>query len=410
MKKQPLIAGIELGPRRFIAAAGRISDPSHFCVQAIESVPAQGFEREGLGDALECADGITRLVRQLERAVGGRVTTALAAFPAHHVKSFNASSSIPIPEPGAGISRQDVERAIGTCRTLSLDYDRQILHAFERSFTIDGQTGVKNPIGLSGRKLGVEIHLVTALNLSVQNLTRVLNRGGLEVEQFVLPGLACAEGVLSDLDRDLGVTLVRIGDFQTEVILFDDGQVKETILISGGWDDLVENVSRAFRLPRAPAEHLLEQVRTLEENPAGAAAVPLRAGLGASVRTFPAQEVIQRVRGRVRDLLHKVQRRVTSNPVFLDCASGVVVVGHLARLEGFLEIAEEMLNVPVRLGTVKEMEVAPGMTLRSQDTVAIGLLRHGLRRRFASVHPANAALPVWLRPFDRFRRVLQEYF
>jgi len=408
MKKEPLVAGLDLGPRQFVLAAGVLRDSHQLVVQAVESVPAQGFEKEGLTDPIECTDAVSRLVRQAERALSSRIPGATVAFPAGQLKSFNANAVVPVQDPGGGISRQDVEKAVSTCRSLALDYDRQILHSFERGYAVDGQTGVKNPIGLSGKKLSVDLHLVTAPNTGIQSLTRVLGRAGLEVERFVLPGIGVAEAVLADVDRDLGVTLVRVGDSQMEVLLFDDGEVRETFLISGGMEDLAESISRSFKLPHVSAEHLLEQVSTVEELSEERAAVPLRAGLGASVRSFPQGQVVQAVRARTKDLLTRVQRRLEGNPIFLDCASGVVMAGHFSRLEGFLEMAEQTFNAPVRLGTVKEVEVAEGITLKAQDAVAIGLLRHSARRRSAAARPSNSA--PWMRPLETVQRLLQDYF
>lgn len=408
MKKEQLIAGLDLGPRQFVLAAGRIQEPNRLVVQAVELLPAQGFEKEGLTDAVECADAVSRLVRQAERALSAGIPGAMVAFPVAQLKSFNAASAVPVQDSGAGINRQDVGRAISTCRSLSLDYDRQILHCFERGFAVDSQSGIKNPVGLSGKKLTVDLHLVTAPNSGIQNLTRVLSRAGLEPERFVMPGLGVAEAVLADVDRDLGVTLVRIGDSQIEVLLFDDGEVKETFLISGGAEEIAKSVSRSFKLPRVSAEHLIEQVSTVEELSEEKAALPLRAGLGASVRTFPQGQVVQLVRAKAKDLLTRIQRRLEGNPIFLDCASGVVVTGYLSRMEGFLEMAEQTFNAPVRLGMVKEVELAEGIALRGADSVAVGLLRHSARRRLATTRPSNSV--PWMRPLETVQRLLQDYF
>ncbi|GEM_PF-1643733 len=422
MKKPQRIIGLELGSRQFTAAVGESQEQQPLAIRAIESVPSQGFEKEGLTDPIECSDAVARLLRQLERSISDKITRAAVAFPGSQLKSFNATASVPVTDPATGISRQDVERVISTCRTLSLDYDRQVLHAFERGFTVDGQSGIRNPVGLSGKKLSVDLHLVTAQSSTAQNLTKMLNRAGLEVDGFVLTGLGVSEAVLTDLDRDLGVTLLRIGEFQTEVVLFDDGGAKETFLLPGGTEDLVENLSRSFKLPRVSAEHLLEQVRTLEEPAAVApdgsplpsegraewAAVPLRAGVGASVRTFPQGQVVQLVRGRAKELLSRVQRRLSASSTFLDCASGIVVVSSLARLEGFLEMAESMFNMPVRMGTVKGMELPPGVTPRTLDIPAVGLSRYAFRKR--AVPGTSWNFPPWLKPLEKFQRLLQEYF
>lgn len=408
MKRPLLLAGLELGPRQFILAAGEWDESGRLTVQAVESVPAKGFEREGLSDPVECTDAVSRLIRQAERGLAARLSSAVVSFSGSQFKSFNSSAAVPIPDPGSGISRQDVERVISTCRTLSLDYDRQIVHSFERGFAVDGQPGVKNPVGLSGKKLAVDLHLVTAPSLGIQNLTRVINRAGLEAERFLLPGLGAAEAVLSDIDRDLGVTLIRVGDHQTEVLLFDDGEPRETFILPGGADDLAESLSRSLKLQRVSAEHLLEQVSGVEELSGEKAEQPLRAGLGASARSFPQGQVIQIVRARVKDLLGRIQRRLESNAVFLDCASGVVMVGYLCRLEGFLEMAEGYFNMPVRLGAVKELELSPGLNLRSQHTTAVGLLRHACRLRGGGT-PAPGK-PFFFRPLEAVQRLLQDYF
>ena len=408
MKKPPTLAGLELGPRQFILAAGQLDEGKRLTVQAVESIPARGFEREGLSDPVECADAISRVVRQAERNLTARLSSAVVAFSGSQFKCLNSSASIPIPDPGSGISRQDVERAVSTCRTLSLDYDRQIVHSFERGFAVDGQPGVKNPVGLSGKKLTVDLHLVTAPSLGVQNLTRVVNRAGLEVERILLPGLGAAEAVLTEIDRDLGVTFVRVGDYQTEVILFDNGEPKETFLIPGGWDELAENLSRSLKLPRVSAEHLLDQVSTVEDLPEEKAGLPMRAGPGAAVRSFPQGQVVSVVRARAKELLGRIQRRVAANPVFLDCASGVVMVGHLCRLDGFLEMAEGHFNMPVRLGAVREIGLAAGITLRNSDTTAVGLLQHACRLRNGG--PPGSDRPFFFRPLETVQRLLQDYF
>ncbi|MBI3616154.1 MAG: cell division protein FtsA [Candidatus Omnitrophica bacterium] len=412
-----LIAGLELGSRHFTVAIGEVDERHQLIVRGVESVPARGVERGVLSDPVECVDAVARLMRQAEQSLSLRAPKVLATLHGNQIKSYNASASIPVPDPTTGISSRDVDRVLTTCRTLSLDYDRQILHAFERGFAVDGQSGIKDPVGLSGAKLTVELHLVTALNLAAQNLTRVLNRAGLEVEGLVLPGLATAEAVLSDLDRDIGVTLIRIGDLQTEVLLFTEGEVRETFLIPWGTDQLAENLSRIFKLPRVAGDQLLDQVRTLEEpsvrpefveGRTPQADIPLRVKAGSLVRTIPQGQVVHSVGLKAKEFLTRLKRCLDETPYFRESAAGVVMVGSLARLEGFLEMAEGQLNMPVRLGNVREIQLDSKFTLSASHTTAIGLLRWGLRRRLpAGTKPSGSAWLGWL---DRTRHLLEEYF
>ncbi|MBI3332794.1 MAG: cell division protein FtsA [Candidatus Omnitrophica bacterium] len=407
MESKRLIAGLELGSNQFTLSVGEVLDRGRWILKAADSVAAQGLERGILSDPVECADALVRLMRKVEAALSIRLSKVLVAFPGSTLKSTNASASVPIPDPSGGISRRDVERVMSNCRTLCLDYNRQILHAFVRGFTVDGQSGVKDPVGLYGTKLSVDLHLVTALTAGVQNLVRVLSRAGLEVEEFLLPGLASAEAVLSDLDRDLGVTLISIGEFQTEALLWTDGQVRETFLVPSGIDHLVEGLARQFKLPRAAAEGLFEQTRTVEENPQ-TAQVPLRVRAGSLSRSFPQEQVSRQVGSRIKETLNRVRHRLDESPYFRESASGVVMVGSLARLEGFLEMAEELLNMPVRLGTLREVEREPGLAVGSAHTATIGLIRRGVNRTLSAA--GNGGGTLWHRWVEKTRQLLEEYF
>ncbi len=411
--KPPLLAGLELGAHRFTLVVGRLIDrhrgsagPPSLVLRAVESVPAQGIQRGVLSDPIECSDAIARLIRQTEKSIQARVPKVLAALYGNHVTSANASASIPITEPTAGISRRDVERVTNTCRTLSLDYDRQILHAFERGFAVDGQAGIKDPVGLSGAKLTVQMHLVTALSLAVSSWLKVLHRAGVEVDKLVLPGLAAAEAVLSDLDRDLGVTLICMGECLTEILLFTDGSVRETFLIPWGTDHLTESMGRALKLPKAGVEQLLEQVPSLEDPSSDLA---MRVKSGSLTRSFPQGQVVQLVKARCKELLGRVEGRLKESPYFRESAAGVVVVGPLARLEGFIEMVERDLNMPVRLGTPKQVELDPQLNVSVLPVTAVGLILNGVKSRFSPVPSFYPGSP-WARLVHRGRLLLEEYF
>ena len=409
MKNKPqFVAGLELGERHFIMAVGHRDEQGRIVVQAADLIPAQGIERGVLTDPVECSDAVARLARKVEAVLGTRVPKVLVAVHGNHLKSYNSNSSIPIPDPGVGISPRDVEKAITTCRTLSLDYDRQVLHTFRRGFAVDGQSGIKDPVGLYGTKLSVELHMVTALNLAMQNLVRVLNRAGLEVQEFMLPSLACAEAVLSELDQDLGVTLIRIGVLQSEAILFADGGVKETFLVPWGTEHLAESLSRALKMPRVSVEQLLGQIRGVEDRPEWSA-VPLQVRAGTLVRNFPHGQVTHLLTARAKEFFTRLRQRLDSSPYFQESAAGVVMVGPLTRLEGFLEMAESFLNTPVRMGTAREVEVNPQVTLNSMHSTAVGLIRHALKGQemASNNHRAGSPLVRWV---EKTRKVLEDYF
>lgn len=409
MKGEKIFAALDLGANRFVAAVGTFNTKGTLIVRALEDLPARGVEQGVLSDPIECSDAVARLIRQVEKILPMKLTRALAVLHGNHLKSYNANASIPIPDPTVGVSRRDVERALTTCRTLSLDYNRRILHSFERGFSVDGQSGIKDPVGLYGTKLTVELHLVTALTLASQNLIKVLNRAGLEVEELVLPGLAAGEAVLSDLDRDVGVTFIRIGDLQTETLFYSEGKIRETFLLPWGTDQLIEGLSRSFKLPRLGAERIFSQLRTLEEKPERSA-IPLRVQIGALTRSFPQGDVQRYVTAKAKEFLTRLRRHLDESVSFRESAAGIVMVGGLSDQEGFLEMAEGILNMPVRLGTARELQVDPHVKVGFFHTAAIGLLRYGAKRANSFTSQTGRPSTPLGRWVEGARRLLEEYF
>jgi cell division protein FtsA len=390
-----------------MAALGRSDRPGHLKLQAVESVQAGGIHQGALSDPAECADTVSRLVRQLDERQGIRLSKVLAAAYGNQVRSQNAAACVPILEPEVGVSARDVERAVGTCRSLGLDYDRQIIHLFSQGFSVDGQSGIKNPVGLFGAKLTAHLHLVTGLSSGLSNLHRVFNRAGLTAEELVMPGMAAAEAVLSDLDRDLGVVLIAIGETFTEAVLFGEGSAREMILFPWGTDPLASALSRNLKLPWAAADQLLAQLGSLEELPQWTS-VPLRISAGSLVRTFPQGQVASWVTARAKEFLKQLAARLEERPYFREASSGIVMVGPLAHVGGFLELAEEAFNVPVRIGNIREVEVDPGVSLKPSHTTLVGLLRLGVKRRASSSNPIPQR--PWGMISHRVRKVLEEYF
>lgn len=406
--RAPLLAGLDLSGRHFSLAVARPQEEGRgLLLMAAESVPARGVQRGVLSDPVECAEAVSRLVRQAEKSASGRVSSVWCTFLGNHLKCFNAAASVPVPDPAAGITERVVEEAVQSCRTLSLDYDRQILHAFDRDFSVDGQPGVRNPVGLHGKKLSAELHLVTVPALSVQNLVKILNRSGLEVQGFVLPALAASEAVLAELDKDLGVIVVRIGDYETQAVLFSDGAPRQIACFPWGVERLVDGLSRALHAPRVSVEQLLQEVDSIEES-ALASERPLPVRGGTVTRTFTQGQVAGLLAARLRELIQRIGKRLTPTPEYYGSSSGLVMVGNLSRLDGFLEMAEKLLNLPVRMGTARGIRLGERVSLKEHHTAAVGLLHAGNKKRTSSSRPWP--LPPWLKGVEKVRRLVADYF
>ena len=380
--KQKHLVALDAGSVKTCALVAEVTASGRLRCLALGRVESRGW-RKGLIINLDAVvSSIRRAVEQAEHAVGAPVESAVMGLGASQLKGVNSLGGINISSRHREIQREDVRKAVEVARTIPLPSDCTVLHVLPQEFLLDSQDGIRDPVGMIGGRLEVNVHIVTAASGAVANLVTAANRAGIVVEETVLEPLAAAEAVVNSDERELGVVLVDIGAGSTDVVVFRQGALHHCITIPIGGDHFTNDIAVGLRTPVPDAEkikrsfgvatHLLAGENTSIEVPSvgdrPSRLMPQRAL--ADILEPRAQEVLTLVRDELRRV--GLERQV---------GAGVVLTGGGARLAGMCDVAEEVLDVPARIGLPAKLDGAPETLEHPAYAALVGLLFFAQRVR-----------------------------
>ena len=408
MRRRGIVAGVDIGTHQITVAVGHPAASQPLEVVALRVGPTRGLAHGVIVDLGDCVDAVARVVRRAEEQAGTRITTVAATIHGPAIRSHNATASISLPELNSEISRWDVDRVLAACCTAATSYDRQALHELIQQFTVDGQSGVRNPVGLFGGTLEAQLHVVTIQTSALQSWRKVLSHAGLEVQGLVLPGVATSHAVLSELDRDLGAIVIDIGGAHTDIICWVDGAIRETLSVLWGGDRITERLAETFELPLAVAEEVKLQCNSIEASSSDDD--ELRVPISSGVCTASRAGVAELLHRETQELFTAVRQKLETSRYFREAAAGLVVTGGTALMAGVLELAEGACNLPVRLGTLHGITTKPGLRVVPTSPTAVGLLAYQMAAR----RPVRSLIPSPEHPIGRLmqraKALLEDYF
>src|SRR5450432_1868237 len=338
---------------------------------------------------------VCAVVAEVDGAV--EIRTIYAGIGGSHIRSSASDGVAAIA--GGEVTRSDVERVLEGARAIPVDADRQILHVLPREYIVDAQDGIRDPIGMSGVRLGTKVNLVTAATSCGQNVIRCAERCGLVVADVVLEPLASAEAVLSDDEKEIGVAVIDIGGGTTDLILYIDGGIDHTSVIPAGGNNITSDVAAGLRTPMAEAERLKRNYgcalgRMISDDEE--IEVP---GVGGHAPRRVARRLLSDIiEPRVEEIFSEARRRIEETGLLEQLCSGCVLTGGAAPMEGMVECAEEILGMPVRLGFPVGVKGIVQLVQGPQYATGVGLVRYGASQL------ADAA-PRGLRAPDEDRRM-----
>jgi cell division protein FtsA len=345
---EEIIVGIDVGTTKVCTLVGRVEDEQSIRILGVGIEPSEGIKKGTIIDLESATHAITKSIKQAESSSGLEITTALVSMAGSHVSSVNSRGSVGITS--GLIEEYDVMRALEQARAVAIPHDREIIHVIQRSFSVDNQDGVRNPIGMHGFRLEVEAHIITAATATVDNLRKCVSAAGVQIQQFVLNPLASAEVVLTDQERQMGVAVCDIGGGTTDLAIYVNGDVWHTMVLAVGGNHVTQDIAHGLRLPITQAEEIKKQQ--------GHA---VRAEIGADeyfkIRPFGEERQVQINR---QDLAHIIEARVeeifrlTLQEIKRSgydglLPAGMVLTGGTSALPGIQRIASEVLNMPVRI-------------------------------------------------------------
>ena len=374
-----LIVALDIGTSKVVCLVSELRPDGTLEVLGLGSHESKGLKKGVVVNIEATVAAIQRALEEAELMADCKITSAFVGIAGSHIRSFNSTGMVAVKD--REVSALDVERAIDTARAVNIPTDQQILHVLRQEFIIDGQEDVREPIGMSGVRLEVKVHIVTGAVSAAQNIVKCVRRCGLEVNDLILQPLASARAVLSEDEKDLGVCLVDIGGGTSDVAVFTHGAIRHTAVIPIAGDQITNDIAMALRTPTAEAELIKVRhgvaLRQLAD-PNEMIEVP---GIGdRGPRAMSRQTLAEVIEPRVEELFSLVQQVLRESGFEELLSSGVVLTGGSSVMQGMVELGEEIFHMPVRVGVPKYAGGLADVVRNPRHATAVGLLLEGVQQ------------------------------
>jgi len=371
-----LIVGLDIGTSKIVAVVGELSPEGELEVIGIGTHPSRGLQRGVVVNIESTVQSIQRAVEEAELMAGCEINSVYAGIAGDHVRSLNSHGIVAIKEKE--VVAGDVERVIDAARAVAIPADQRVLHVLPQEFLIDFQDGIREPIGMSGVRLEAKVHLVTCAVSAAQNIVKCVQRCGLNVEDVVLEQLASSYSVLTEDERELGVCLVDMGGGTTDIAVFCEGAIQHTAVIPIAGDQVTKDIAISLRTPIPYAEdikikyacalsHLANPDETIEVPSVG----------DRPSRRLARQTLAEVVEPRYEELYQLVAEELRRSGFMEMVAAGIVLTGGSSKMEGAIELAEEVFHMPVRLGVPQHVEGLSDVVRNPIHATGVGLLLYG---------------------------------
>jgi cell division protein FtsA len=400
MKQRPdknLIVGLDIGTSKVVAIVGEHVPGEAVEIIGIGSHPSHGLKRGVVVYIESTVHSIQRAIEEAELMAGCQIRSVYASISGNHIKDENSHGTAPIRDKE--VSQADLDQVLTSACAVVIPADRTVLYREPQEYLIDGQEGIRHPVGMSGVRLEANVHLVSGAASAVQNITKCINRCGLAVDELLPAAVASARAVLTPDERELGVCLVDIGAGTTDIAIYTQGALRHTTSLAIGGDQVTSDIAHLMRTPTAHAEELkvryacaLAQLAHAEET------IQVPSVGDRPPRRLARQNLAEAVQPRYEEVFEMVQADLRRSGREELVRAGVVLTGGAARMEGALELAEELFHMPVRLGLPQHVVGLADVVANPMQATGVGLLLHGSRESGTRSMPGAAAVGVggWL--------------
>ncbi|KIX37912.1 cell division protein FtsA [Burkholderia pseudomallei] len=375
-----LLVALDIGTSKVVAVVAELKGEGHYEVIGLGQSESKGLKKGVVVNIEATVQSIQRALEEAELMADCKITNVFTGIAGSHIRSFNSSGMVAIKEKE--VTQTDVARVIETAKAINIPTDQQVLHILTQEFIIDGQEDVREPIGMSGIRLEVKVHIVTGAVSAAQNIVKCVRRCGLEVNDLILQPLASSLAVLTEDEKDLGVVLVDIGGGTTDIAIFAEGAIRHTAVIPIAGDQITSDIAMALRTPTPDAEDIKVGYGIAKQalaDPDEMVEVP---GLGErGPRTLSRQALAAVIEPRVEELFLLVQQVVRESGYEELLSSGVVLTGGAAMMPGMVELGEDIFLKPVRIGAPEYAGGLSDVVRNPRYSTAMGLLVEGSAQR-----------------------------
>lgn len=399
MAKSRIIAGIELGSSKVTTLIAQVqvdavSLESSINVVGVSSVESRGIKKGQIVDIEEAVDVTIESVEGAERMAGYNLDKALISLSGAHISSQNSHGVVAVSNPDTEITSEDVDRVIEAASAVSLPSSREVVHVLPREYVVDGEAGVKDPVGMSGIRLEVETHLVTASNAAVKNLRKAINEVGVGVEDMVFSGLAASEAVLTKTEKELGCVLVDVGGGTTSIAAFVDGSLAHSSVIPIGARNVTNDLAIGLRVTLESAEKiktfLSEYDRKSRKKDDDIQDQLDLTSLGVQENKKVSKKTLTEgiIKPRLNEIFTMVRLQLDKENIAARIPSGVILTGGGAETVGVEDSARKMMGLPVRIGKPKGVGGLIDEIISPQFAVPVGLILFGASQAPVQTQPS----------------------
>jgi len=374
---EELIVGLDIGTTKICAVVGEVN-PDGIDIVGIGTHSSVGLRKGVVVNIESTVDSINRAIEEAELMGGCEITSVYAGIAGGHIKGFNSHGIVAVK--GNEITQKDIDRVIDAARAVAIPPDREVIHVLPQEFIVDDQDGIQDPRGMAGVRLEAKIHIVTGAVTSAHNIIKCANRAGLDVCDIVLQSLASSEAVLNNEEKDLGVALVDFGGGTTDLAIFRGKSIKHTSVLALGGNNLTKDISVGLRTPIGEAEKIKIKYGTCLTSGIGKDETIEVPGVGGrKPRTLSRQILGEILEPRVEEIFTLINREIYRAGMEEAVTSGVVLTGGSSLLDGVVDVAESVFNLPTRIGKPMGIRGLVDVVNNPMYATAVGLVLYGAR-------------------------------
>ncbi|HLA47796.1 MAG: cell division protein FtsA [Nitrospinae bacterium RIFCSPLOWO2_12_39_16] len=408
-KDENIIAGLDIGTTKICCIIGEARDEKEVDIIGIGTHPSRGLRKGVVVNIESTVESIKGAVEEAELMAGCEIDSVYVGIAGGHIKGFNSHGVIAVKNKE--VSQFDIDRVLEAAQAVAIPPDREVIHIIPQEYILDEQEGIREPLGMSGVRLEAKVHIVTGAVTSAQNIVRSVNKAGLEVKDIVLEPLASSDAVLDRDEKELGVAMVDIGGGTSDLAIFFEESIKHTSVLAIGGNHITNDIAIGLRTPQAEAEKikktygcamtaLVRKDDTIEVPSTG----------GRESRILSRQILSEIIEPRVEEMFHLIKREVEISGFSELIASGVVLTGGAASMEGITDLAEKIFKLPVRRGFPKGIGGLVDVVSSPMYATSVGLILFGLKNHQHGKKPKLIDRNLFDKIFDRMKGWVEDFF
>ncbi|GAC30876.1 cell division protein FtsA [Brumicola pallidula] len=374
--ERDLIVGLDIGTSIIKAIVGELLDDDSISIIGVGTHKSRGMDKGGVNDLNLVVQSVRQAVNEMELMADCSVSSVFMSISGRHVQCQNESGMVPINNQE--VTQDDVDNVIHAARSVPMAAERKLLHVLPQEFVIDVQEGIKNPIGMSGVRMEAAAHIITCAEDMAKNLVKCVESCGLSVDQTIFSALASSYAVLTDDERELGVCVVDIGGGTMDIVIYTDGAIRHTAVIPLAGNQITSDIAKIFRTPMSNAEDIkikyacaLKDMVSMEES------IEVPSVGGRPARVMSRHTLAEVIEPRYQELFELAYEQIKASGLEEQIAAGLVITGGTAKMEGAVEFAEEIFQMPVRVGKPHSVKGLAEYVDDACFATAVGLLQYG---------------------------------